>query len=350
MPLPATLALRDLYAARPVHWRVSDAYLRVIAEEGSLEDIPILLQLFRDYQDVRGNIVHTIKWLGNETTVQTLLTSCLPLCTAERRKDENAISAVMEALGYLGYQPARELLWRHVFSGYYYISTAACLGLLHLDLSGMEDEIERAIRACSGKNLFPEFLPMLASRTGNTSMLPELYEWGEQAASSDCNGGLILGIALFGQPGLPYFKRLMWSQKWEVWGGGTGSDRWLDQGRRFLGLRLVDLYHEFQERRKQDLPLEQRYHDVMVLRACLDHTSEREQGSIRFIPPDTESYLSIYEAYFCGAGSEEGQTFREAAEEVGKPFNYYPDARAGLTGLELLLYQKAVEELRQAQR
>jgi hypothetical protein len=63
-------------------------------------------------------------------------------------------------------------------------------------------------------------------KTGDPAWLGRLVEWGEGAASTDCNGGLILGIALPGDDSArAAFSLLLWNPRWEAYGGGTGSDR-----------------------------------------------------------------------------------------------------------------------------
>lgn len=346
MPLPATLALRGRYNAGPVPWRIRNLYLEIIASAGSPDDLPLLMDLFRAHPDGRDELVKTISQLGDEATAQELY----KLCVEDDKLKPEMPAEVLQALGYLSSQPARDLLWRYAVSSDYYPSRAACIGLVHLDLTGLEEKIEQAIQAHYGQALFPEFLPLLAYRAGNMHLLPTLYQWGERAASTDCNGGLILGIALFGQAGLPYFKRLMWSEAWEAYASATGSGYWLEQGRRFLGLQLVDLYHEFQKRRKQDLSRSQRYHDLMVLKNFLQHTCQRAKSDIRFIPADSESYLRIYETFFVGAGTAALEAVMQAADELRQLYDKPPHENFGFYELERMLERLALEEVRQAQR
>jgi hypothetical protein len=342
MPLPATLALQERCAAGQVPWETRNLYLEVIAREGSPADVPLLMGLFRSYPDGRDAVVKTISALGDETTARELS----DLCIVDGKLKPEMPSEALQALGYLGYQSARDVLWRYAISNDYYPSRAACIGLLHLDLSGMEKDIEQAIQAYCDQRLFPEFLPLLAHRTGNARLLSKLYRWGEYSASTDCNGGLILGIALFGQAGLPYFKRLLWSEAWEAYASATGSGYWLEEGRRYLGLRLIDLYREFQKRQGRDPAKSQRYHDLMVLKNFLWHTCRRTKGEIRRIPPDTESYLQLYETLFVG---EKQQSMLQAVDDLRRLYDEPPHQDYGLRELETLLRHLAAEELRQAQ-
>ncbi len=345
MPLPATLALLDRYNAGPVPWEIRNLYLDVIASKGASDDLSLLMDLFRTHPDGRAGLVKTISQLGDATTAQELYA----LCVADGKLKPEMPVEVLHALGYLSYQPACPLLWSYAGSDDYYTCRHACAGLLHLDLAGLEGKIEQAIRAHYGQNLFPEFLPLLAYRTGKVRLLPRLYHWGEHAASPDCNGGLILGTALFGQAGLPYFKRLMWSEAWEAYASATGSGYWLEQGRRFLGLQLVDLYHEFQKRRKQDLPKSQRYHDLMVLKNFLQHTCQRAKSDLRFIPAESESYLQIYETFFVGTDPAGLETLTQAVDELRRLYDEPSHQNYGFDELESMLRHLALEEVRQAQ-
>jgi hypothetical protein len=113
--------------------------------------------------------------------------------------------------------------------------------LLCLPCAGLERDIEAAIRGCVGRNLFPEFLPVLAHKTGNPELLRVIYDHGATDASTDCNGGIVYGIALFGEAGRPHFDQLLFDQHWETWACGTGTVWWAYHGFRHLGGRLSDL-------------------------------------------------------------------------------------------------------------
>lgn len=162
-------------------------------------------------------------------------------------------------MGRLGYTPATSLLWEHV-DGLHDVSKDACLGLLHLPCEELRGAIAEALEKHEGSALFPEFLPVLAPKSEDPAWLERLVAWGENRASVDCNGGLILGISLHGRPARAAFTRLLWDARWEACGTGTGSALWTYAGTRVQGLGLPQLYADLRVR----------------LRACADPYVQRD--------------------------------------------------------------------------
>jgi hypothetical protein len=60
----------------------------------------------------------------------------------------------------------------------------------------------------------------VATKLDDPSWVDKLVAWGEGPASADCNGGLILGLALLG--GRAEFIMALWNPRWEAYGPGTG--------------------------------------------------------------------------------------------------------------------------------
>ncbi|GAB7110916.1 hypothetical protein JCM4814A_92340 [Streptomyces phaeofaciens JCM 4814] len=120
-------------------------------------------------------------------------------------------------MGRLGHTPAASLLWEHVDDSYY-VSKDACLGLLHLPCEDLRGAIAETLEKHEGSALFPEFLPVLAPKTKDPAWLDRLVAWGENRASVDCNGGLILGISLHGDHARTAFTRLLWDARREACG------------------------------------------------------------------------------------------------------------------------------------
>jgi hypothetical protein len=156
-------------------------------------------------------------------------------------------SGVLHAVGRLGYTAATPLLWEHV-DGSYDVSKDACLGLLHLPCEDLRGAIAETLEKHDGSALFPEFLPVLAPKTKDPAWLHRLVAWGENHASVDCNGGLILGISLHGGHARTAFARLLWDPRWEACGTSTGSALWTYAGTRVLGLGLPQLYADLRAR------------------------------------------------------------------------------------------------------
>jgi hypothetical protein len=157
-------------------------------------------------------------------------------CVRRGALREGVTPTVLHALGYLRYEPARDLLVRHALGVDHAANTAAVLGLWHLPLGEARQAIHAGILACRGKNLFPELLPALAVRTGDPSLVETLYEMGCGEASTDCNGGLVLGIALHGPTGRARFEQLLDDPRWEADAAATGT-----RGYTWLGMRAQRL-------------------------------------------------------------------------------------------------------------
>lgn len=242
--LSVTRKLVDgLRAAPPgghADWVLANARVAIVARRGGPEDADALLDLFleapTEYR--RASVLDAVMRVGTRDTARRLAAGCL---TGGRLR-AGVQAEVLHALGFLGYTDVRDVLWNHATGGTdYYEQKSAALGLLNLSCDGLEREIEASIRACAGKNLFPEFLPVLAHKIGNPELLPLLFDMGQTTASTDCNGGLVYGIALFGDAGRPYFDRLLFDPHWETYGAGTGTGGWAYHGFRHLGGSVAEM-------------------------------------------------------------------------------------------------------------
>lgn len=211
----------------------------VIARHGTPEDAHALLDLFLDAPTEyrRAVVLEAVMHVGDHAAARRLATDCL---AGGRLKDE-VQPEVLYALGFLGFAEVRQVLWDHSRAADYYVQKAAALGLLNLPCDGLEPEIEGAIRGCVGKSLFEEFLPALAAKTGNPELLDTIFDLGRTTASTDCNAGIVYGIALYGEAGRSRFEQLLFDPYWEAYGGGTGTQRWAYHGLRHLGGTLARL-------------------------------------------------------------------------------------------------------------
>jgi hypothetical protein len=216
------------------------AAVATMRRRGSLDDARALLPAFLAEPELLVDMVPVLAEHGDVAIAERLAQAC----TVEGRLREDVPDVVLHALGYLGYEPAERLLWHyaeelHPPSSYFFGVPEACLGLLHLSCAGVRDEIGQALERNADRPLFPEFLPILAPKTGDPSWLRRLVHWGREIASTDCNGGLILGIALFGAR--DEFLRMLWDPRWEAYGDGTGSGHWAYVGARVLGIDMAHL-------------------------------------------------------------------------------------------------------------
>jgi hypothetical protein len=274
---------------------VMGARVRLIAQHGGLEDADALLRFFleapTDYR--RESVLEAVMRLGNLDTAQALATACLD---GHHLKD-GVCDDVLRALGYLGYEEARDVLWNCAQNGSWTQHCEASLGLLNLSCVGLERDISDAIRACIGRNLFPEFLPILAHKTGDSDLPELLFGMGESTASSDCNGGLVYGIALYGEIGAPYFDRLIFSPQWEAWGPGTGTGAWTYEGYRHLNRRLVELALAIR-RNHASVPFDQWECQLQTWVALADRFLSDPFPVVRGAPHPSESATDIYHAAF----------------------------------------------------
>lgn len=156
---------------------------------------------------------------------------------------------VLEIVGVLGYLPAREVLVEYAYDQKdYYLHKHAALGLLGLDCTGLEEKISKEIEGIYGKNLFPEFTPVLVSKLHNRGdKLRKLYETGKFHASTDCNAGILLGFSLSGKEGKDYFLKALFDPAWEALSTATGSRTYAFRGVLKQNLSFVDLFAEMEK-------------------------------------------------------------------------------------------------------
>ncbi|MEU4172107.1 hypothetical protein AB0F46_35150 [Streptomyces sp. NPDC026665] len=243
---PATQAILDRCSgpdAPGVMRQWESMAAETVLRHGGPADAEALLPLFVSAPAAHEALLPVLARHGDRRLAERLLEA-----TVEGgRLREDVPSGVLHAVGRLGYTPATSLLWEHV-DGLYEVSKDACLGLLHLPCEELRDAIAEALEKHEGSALLPEFLPVLAPKTEDPAWLERLVAWGESHASVDCNGGLILGISLHGDRARAAFTRLVWDDRWEACGSGTGSALWTYAGTRVLGLGLPQLYADLRAR------------------------------------------------------------------------------------------------------
>ncbi|HEX2908917.1 MAG TPA: hypothetical protein VHO69_18740 [Phototrophicaceae bacterium] len=240
--LNITPRLIQFVTQHPRAWELHHTYATLIAQYGGLADaLGLLPHLLKVDELTQECLLLPIAAHGDTAVAQWLVEHCL----AGVSPKPGITSEVLWALGFLGYEPAEALLIEHLTqdkTADYYSLQAVCLGLLHFSCAAYQDVIRREVEACYGQNLFKEFVPALAYKTGAPDLLDGIYELGRTTASTDCNGGIFLGIALYGARDL--FKSVLWDEYWEAGGYGTGTDRWAFVGTQILGLTLAELYQE----------------------------------------------------------------------------------------------------------
>jgi hypothetical protein len=150
---------------------------------------------------------------------------------------------VLQAIGYLGYEPAAPLLLLYARDAQHHQARAACLGLLDLTCEAIRKDIERMILDLQLKTQFPEFLPSIAVKSGNSALLQVLPFLADRT-SIDNIAGILLGLAAYGPPAVPHFKRFMSEPKWEAHSAPTATGVHLAMGFHGLGLKVCDLFDE----------------------------------------------------------------------------------------------------------
>jgi hypothetical protein len=300
--LPVTRELLDRFTGVSAQGLLGGESMavEVVLRHGSLADARALLPAFLDSPATRPDLVPVLAAHGDATIAERLVAECV----VAGRLDEDVPFEVLHALGYLGYEPAERLLWQYVEepdpNGVLPASGVpeACLGLLHLRCDDLRTEIGQALERHVGAALFPEFLPILATKTGDPSWLGRLVKWGEGAASTDCNGGLILGVALHGPPAIPEFLRLLWNPSWEAHDSGTGSYLYAYAGARVLGLDMARLYGDLTARLNGEADAEVNWHCVTTFAALLDLWLRRPWLGLTMAPDPPETFGALYDLLF----------------------------------------------------
>ncbi|MGW1681710.1 hypothetical protein [Saccharopolyspora sp. NPDC002376] len=314
------------------------AAVEVVVRHGSRSDAEALLPIFLANPEERAELVRVFARHGDIALAQRLMAECVD--AGELRT--GVPPEVLRALGILGLERAEQLLWAQATAPDYETGLHAALGLLHLHCHDLREEIARTLAQYEGQSFFPEFLPVLAARTQDPSWLQRLVAWGEQSASTDCNGGLILGIALHGEAAEAEFRRLLWDLRWEADGDGTGSDYWAYVGCRMLGLGLAELRAEVREVTD---PADAR-HRIAVLLMLARHWSRRTWPALTAAAEPRESYREIRELLFDWSTPHRDDSLTGwAADLLGHDDRLLP----GLYELEAELNLRMHHEIEQAE-
>ena len=267
-----------------------NAYVNAVLVCGNADDLPaVLAQYIAQQGDFIGTLLLPIveKW-GTANSAQQLFETCF----AGELLKENIESELLEVLGNLQFSPIRPILIKYavdeVKNHSYYHGLHATKGLLNFDCSDIEERIRAGIESTYGQNFFPEFLPALVGKIAdNAAVIEALYNAGNTSCSTDCNSGIVLGISLCGEKGLPYFKALLFNPNWDAWDGATGTVNFAYEGTINLGLKMGDLYRKI---KTIENPEQLRY-AVRVLLALL----ERKIQDYSLTNNKFESFRSIYE-------------------------------------------------------
>ncbi len=215
---------------------------------GNKEDADVLLRqyLANPFDWKHQVLLKIFKKFGDSSYAEKLFT----LLVKDDRLvgDNDSITEVLKLFGHFQYEPAKRTLANYAFglvdTSYYY-TKEAIMGLLNFDCNEYQSIIREEIVKCYKQGLFSEFIPALVCKLHDREeFLEPLYELGTNYASTDCNGGIILGFSLCGDEGKKYFKKILFDPHWETYGGGTGADGQTYKGLKNLGITFRELYQE----------------------------------------------------------------------------------------------------------
>ena len=300
------------HSGHPLDASVIQSYSRVIARYGDREDAAVLLQLYMDHpEDYRYVLLlEVIMRCGDmELAVQ------LHQYSFEKAKLKDRMpSDVLHVLGYMGYGLSTKYLVDCVISNDWYLSKDASLALLHMPSEDQHERLLERFEQVYGDAIFPELLPALCTKSVPADvMVPKLMVWGEQA-SVDCNGGLVLGIAMYGTSQKEHIRRILWNPDWELCSNGTGSHWWAYVAMPMVGLAFSELISEL----KDELGVTQftdkvssiqtsrtevtssltAEHRFQVLHDLLHLKLEFVAHPLRYAPENQESMMDLYQQLF----------------------------------------------------
>ncbi len=213
-------------------------FIELFLREADSDDIEKLTNLFLESPDnsYRAMLLDIIMTSENDKTAEKLYFACF-----ENEKLKKGVSPeVLRCLGYMKYEPVKQILINYIKSKDYSENKNSCIGLLNFECSDIEDIITEEIEKCFKSSIFNEFVPVLACKIRDKEYKNIIYEHGKNIASVDCNAGLILAIALLGDKEL--FKKILWDETWEVFDCGTGTGYWSFIGMQILKISFKELY------------------------------------------------------------------------------------------------------------
>lgn len=278
-------------------WR--RAALRRIRRHGSSADAATLLPVFLTDPAGLTELLPVLACHGDGTVAERLLARFV----ADDQLCSDGPADVLHALGYLGHEPATRLLWRHALDDDWELQRAATLGLVHLSCVDIVGEIENELLRHRGAALFPEFLPALAAKTGDPDWPTALLDWGTRRASTDCNGGLLLGLALLGESGRSPFDDALWSPLWEAHATATGSVQSAYCGALVQGFGIAGLVDAFEARVRAPGEPSELVHAVRVLTGLLDMWLNRDWTWLRGATEPPESAGEVHRIVFERGGA-----------------------------------------------
>ena len=282
-------ATRRLVAEPGLRHPERDALLDVIAVLGTAEDAEALLPVFLAAPDEQYDLVDTLVRLGELPMAERLHAAFV----ADNALKRGAPHDLLWAFGWAGMDRTRDMLFRYAVGPEWHESTSAVLGLLHLPLDGLEDDIRRAAE-CFGKSLFQEYLPALVGRIGDVELMHRLIADAREHASTDCFAGILLGAALLGPPGRAVFEDMVWDLSLE---SGLHQARATAMGMGLLGMTVTDLTTWLRTRIAEAPETLKHQHFSTLRKIVMCHVSSPPSSSaLRFMPARRERMIDVWRA------------------------------------------------------
>lgn len=294
--------IRELKNNPRIDGTILASYCRITSLYGDRDDAAALFRQFAeepsDYK--RSLLLDPIMRCGD----QKLAEEIAHVCFDGKKLKENMPGDMLHVLGYMGYDRMMDYMVECITANDWYLSKAACIGLMHLPCERygeiLADEMERVY----GQPLFSEFLPALSFKFTDTRIVPRLMEWGE-LASSDCNAGLILGIAAFGRSQQAQIRRILMEPKWEMYASGTGSHWWGYMSMQMSEVTFSQLISDMKDRMPLDLQQGETLeaeslivHRLQVLHDLMDVKLSADLHPLRFAATNDELFSDLYAQLF----------------------------------------------------
>jgi hypothetical protein len=302
--IPTTTRLIDLIkSSSHIDSAIISTYTNVIGKYGGHEDATGLFRLFMndpsDYNRIL--LLQPIMKLGNLQLAQEIYDYRFH----QKVLRDGMPSEILHVMGYLGYTKSTEILVSLINSDDWDIAKNATLGVLHLPCNQYENQIKAALDCSFGESLFHEFVPALSYKISNSSMVSKLFEWGDRSASTDCNAGIILGIALFGVDHKHVIKKILWNQNWEAHGRSTGTWFWSYIAMQHVQLTFRELIQDIKINQKGITSKQVLYYRLDVLSEMLACKLAFNDKPLRFTLTNYESLFEIYSELFDWSSEDE---------------------------------------------
>lgn len=268
-------------------------YAKTIQKRGTHVDAALLLPLVLEAPERYSAYLPVLEKHGSLATAEALMERCCP----GGRLAASMPSRVLRTIGYLGFEPAERMLFEVAQDPLHGPNMDACLGLLALPCRSIREALVVALEEHEGKLSFPEFLPVLAIKDTSSSWLERLVAWGN-VASTDCNGGLIVGIAAHGAPARSAFEELLFSPTWQAGAAATGAAAWTYAGARMLGLTMQSVMTLLRARLRNATSLREKCVAFDALNALLAGWLGQPWHAIHGVTDPTESWLTVREVVF----------------------------------------------------